>query len=96
MQHCCKYSFKALIFPEIGKKNNQSSVSDADQTIPTLGSTDNAENSVNLGFGIIHVQCSSLAVLEGRCALPAKFCALPHFLFRPAQKPTCLRIFGVL
>ena len=29
----------------IGKKNNQSSVSDADQEIPTLGPTDNAGNS---------------------------------------------------
>ena len=30
------------------KENNQSSVSDADREITTLGSTDNAENSVNL------------------------------------------------
>ena len=45
--------FKALIFPIIGMKNNQSSVSDADQEIPTLGSTDNAGNPVNLVSGII-------------------------------------------
>ena len=31
--------FKTLIFPIIGKKNNQSSVSGADWEIPTLGST---------------------------------------------------------
>ena len=34
-------------------KNNQSSVSDADQEIPTLESTDDAGNSVNLVSGII-------------------------------------------
>ena len=39
---------KTSIFQKIGKKNNQSSVSDADQEIPTLGSIDNAGNSVNL------------------------------------------------
>ena len=49
----CKYFFKASIFAIIGKKNNQSSVSDADQEIPVLGSTDNAGNSVNLVSGII-------------------------------------------
>ena len=37
----------------IGKKNNLSSISDADQEIPTLGSTDNAGNSVNLVAGIV-------------------------------------------
>ena len=46
-------------FNVIGKKNNQTSVSDADQEIPTLGSTDNAGNSVNLftlelGFLCLH------------------------------------------
>ena len=39
----------------IGKKNNQSSVSDTDLEIPTLGSTDNAGNSVNLVSGIIRL-----------------------------------------
>ena len=39
------------IFNVIGKKNNQTMVSDADQEIPTLGSTDNAGNSVNLISG---------------------------------------------
>ena len=47
--------FKISIFPIIDKKNNQSSVSDADQEITTLGSTDNARNSVNLISGIIHL-----------------------------------------
>ena len=47
--------FKALIFPLIGKKNNQSLVSDTDRGIPTLGSTDNARNSVNLVSGIIRL-----------------------------------------
>ena len=35
-------------FNVIGKKYNQTLVSDADREIPTLGSTDNAGNSVNL------------------------------------------------
>ena len=33
-------------FNVIGKKNNQTSVSDADREIPTLGSADNVRNSV--------------------------------------------------
>ena len=37
----------------IGKKNNQTSDSDADREIPILGSTDKAGNSVNLASGII-------------------------------------------
>ena len=40
-------------FNVIGKKNNQTLVSDADREIPTLWSTDNAGNSVNLVSGII-------------------------------------------
>ena len=40
-------------FYVIGKKNNQTSVSDADRDIPTLGSTNNAGNSENLASGII-------------------------------------------
>ena len=40
---------KTTIFPIIGiKKNNKSSVSDADQEIPTLGSMDDAGNSSNI------------------------------------------------
>ena len=39
----------------IDKKNNQTLVSDVDQEISTLGSTDNAENSVNLVSGIIRL-----------------------------------------
>ena len=39
----------------IDKKNNQTSVFDADREIPTLGSTDNAGNSVNLVSGIIRL-----------------------------------------
>ena len=42
--------FKTSIFQRKGKKNNQSSVSDADREIPTLGSTNNAGNSVNPRF----------------------------------------------
>ena len=38
--------FKASFFPIIGKKNNQSSVPDADREIPTIGSMNNAGNSV--------------------------------------------------
>ena len=45
--------FKNLIFPIKGKKNNQSSVCDADREISTLGSTENARYSVKLVFGII-------------------------------------------
>ena len=37
----------------IGKKNNQTSVSDADRDIQTLRSTDNAGNSANLVSDII-------------------------------------------
>ena len=40
-------------FNVMGKKNNQSSVSDADWEIRTLRSTDNVGNSVNLVSGII-------------------------------------------
>ena len=47
--------FKTLIFPILGKKNNQSLVSDEDREIPTLGSTENAGNLVNLVSGIIHL-----------------------------------------
>ena len=43
------------IFSIIGKKNNQPSVSDADREISTLGSTDNAGNSVKLVSGIIRL-----------------------------------------
>ena len=37
-----------LFLKVIGKKNTQTSVSDADHKIPTLESTENAGNSVNL------------------------------------------------
>ena len=47
--------FKTSIFQRIGKKNNQSSVSDADREISTLGPTDNAGNSVNLVSSIIRL-----------------------------------------
>ena len=47
--------FKTSIFQRIGKKNNQSWVSDADREIPTLGSIDNVRNKVNLVSGIIHL-----------------------------------------
>ena len=43
------------IFYVIGKKNNQTSVSDANRESPTLGSTDNAGNTVNFVSGIIHL-----------------------------------------
>ena len=39
----------------ICKKNNQTSFYNADQEIRTLGSTDNAENAVNLVPGIIRL-----------------------------------------
>ena len=42
-----------MIFNVIGKKNIQTPVSEADREIPTLGSMDNAENSVKLISGII-------------------------------------------
>ena len=60
--------FKTSIFPVIGKKNNQSSVSDADREIPTLGSTDNAKNLVNLVSGFVHFPLSwdiSVCVEDG-------------------------------
>ena len=40
-------------FNVLSKKNNQTSTSDAEREIPTIGSTDNAGNSVNLVSGII-------------------------------------------
>ena len=46
---------KIIMFNVIGKKNNQTSVSYADRKIPTLGSTDNAGNLVNLISSIIHL-----------------------------------------
>ena len=58
--------FKTLNFQRIGKKNNQSSVFDADREISTLGSRDNAANKVNLVSGIIDLPSgwNSLSVLE--------------------------------
>ena len=47
--------FKTSIFQRKSKKNDQSSVSEADREIPILGSTDNAGNSVNLVSGIIRL-----------------------------------------
>ena len=41
------------MFNVIGKKHNETLVSDADREISTLGSTDNAGSSVNLISGII-------------------------------------------
>ena len=43
------------IFNVIGKKHNQTSVSDADREMPTLRSMDNAGNSVNLVSSIIRL-----------------------------------------
>ena len=42
-----------IFFDDIDKKINQISVCDADREMPTLGSTDYAENSVNLVSCII-------------------------------------------
>ena len=42
-------------FNAVGKKNNQTSVFCADREIPTLESTDNAGNLVNLVSGIIRL-----------------------------------------
>ena len=42
-------------FNVVGKKNYQSSISNADGEIPTLGSTDNAGNVVNLVSSIIRL-----------------------------------------
>ena len=44
--------FKTSIFLIIGKKNNQSSVSDSDPEIQILGSADHARNEVNLVSGM--------------------------------------------
>ena len=45
----------SIIFNVIGKKNNQTSVSDVDREIPTFRSMDNARNTVNLISGIIRL-----------------------------------------
>ena len=47
--------YHLIFFNLIGKKNNQTSISDADREILTLGSTDNAGNTVNLVSGIIRL-----------------------------------------
>ena len=44
-----------IIFNVIGKKNNQTLVSDADREIITLGLTNNTGNSVHLVSGIIRL-----------------------------------------
>ena len=44
-----------IVFNVIGKKSNETSFSDAGREIPTLGSTDNAGNLVNLVSGIIRI-----------------------------------------
>ena len=48
-----KIEWYLTIFSTIGMKNNQILVFDTDRDIPTLGSTVNAGNSVNLVAGII-------------------------------------------
>ena len=69
-----------LIFNVIGKKNNQTSVSDADREIPTLGSTDNARNSVNLVSGINRYPRFGISLSESktddRFYLPHAFTSL--------------------
>ena len=45
--------FKTSIFQRTGKKNDCSLISDADREIPTLGSTDNVGNLINLVTCII-------------------------------------------
>ena len=58
--------FNTCNFNVIGKKNNQTANSDADREIPTLGSTDNSGNSINLVSGIIRLPSDgiSLTALE--------------------------------
>ena len=60
-------------FHSIGKKNNQSSVSDVDREIPTLGLTDNAGNEVNVS-GIIRLPSDwdfSVCIVSGIIRLPS-------------------------
>ena len=56
-------------FPVIGKKNNLTSVSDTDREIPTLGSTDNDRNTVNLVSTIIRLPSGwdFLISIDDRC-----------------------------
>ena len=64
----------------IGKKNNLTSVSDADREIPTLGSTDNAGNAVNysftlgLGFLCLHRRPMTDSFSDLAKPLPSSFC----------------------
>ena len=44
-----------IFFYVLGKKNNQTLVSNADPEIPTLWSMDNAGNSINLVSSIIRL-----------------------------------------
>ena len=61
-----------MIFPIIGKKNNQSSVSDADREIPTLRLMDSAGNSVNLvsSFICLALGCDFSVCIGDRCWIP--------------------------
>ena len=55
-----------IILNVIGKKNNQTSVSNADREIPTLGATANAGNSVHLVPGIIRLPSGWVLCLHQR------------------------------
>ena len=63
-----------IIFNVKGKKNNQTSVSNADLEIPTLGSTDNAGNEVKPRFrhypftlGLVFLGLHRRQVLDSIC-----------------------------
>ena len=87
-------------FNALGKKSIQTLVSDADRKILTLGSTENAGNSVNLVSGIIHLPSGqNLSVCFGdRCMQIGKAKIRRHILWRLILVCTvCLGpIYGML
>ena len=80
------------VFNFIGKKNNQTLVSDADQEIPTFGSTDNAGNSVNLVSGIILLLSvgisRSASETDVRFYLSHTIMFIHHIVFKMSAKIT--------
>ena len=86
------YLWAPGLFNFIGKKNNQTLVSDADQEIPTLGSTDNAGNEVNLVSGIILLPSvgisRSASETDVRFYLSHTIMFIHHIVFKMSAKIT--------
>ena len=77
--------FKAKIFPVIGEKYNQSSVSDADQEISTLGSMGKVGNS--------RVGISRSASKTDNIYPPTSVCILAFFYWKKKNERYFLRVY---